>query len=169
MLYPTTEELPAFQERFTLCCVDDPEAAPDPERASETVLPVLVTKDAVPEAEPLLCGLKVTVKLLLDPAATVKGRLTPLKTHSALLVPAEETVTLLPLAEIVPVRLLVLPTVTVPKLRLDGVTASCPVAAPVPESAMFKAGAVEVMAMLPLALPALLGANPTEKVTLLPA
>ena len=62
---------------------------------------------------------------------------------------------------------LLLPRVTFPKMTLLGFAVSEPAATPVPESAMFKGepGASEAMARLPLTVPAAVGANLTENVT----
>ena len=64
-----------------------------------------------------------------------------------------------------------LPTVTLPKLRLVGFDPSVPWATPVPDKGMFRVGleAVEVRVTLPLALAADVGANLTLKVVLWPA
>jgi hypothetical protein len=64
---------------------------------------------------------------------------------------------------------LLLPLCTLPKLNVEGEADNTVVVVPVPERAMFTVVALEVMAMLPLALPALLGAKITEKVVLAPA
>jgi hypothetical protein len=55
----------------------------------------------------------------------------------------------------------VLPTCTVPKAMLVGFAARVPTLTPEPESGMLREGldAVLVIAMLPVALPAVLGAN----------
>ncbi len=59
-----------------------------------------------------------------------------------------------------------LPTVTLPKLRLVGFEPSAPAATPVPDNGMVSVGleALEVMVTLPLKLPADAGANLTVKV-----
>jgi hypothetical protein len=64
-----------------------------------------------------------------------------------------------------------LPTVTLPKLRLVGFAPRVPWATPVPDNGMVKVGldAVEVMVTLPLALAADWGANATLKLALCPA
>jgi len=64
-----------------------------------------------------------------------------------------------------------LPTVTLPKLRLVGFDPSVPWATPVPDNGMVRVGldAVEVIVTLPLALAADVGANLTLKVVLWPA
>jgi hypothetical protein len=93
----------------------------------------------------------------------VSGKEDPLSANSGLLTEAEETVTLDPLALKVTVILLFVPTVTLPKLTLVGVTLICPVAIPVPDKEIVGAAAeeLETKAMLPLALPADCGANST--------
>ena len=64
-----------------------------------------------------------------------------------------------------------LPTVTLPKLRLAGFEPRVPCVTPVPDNGMVRVGfdAVEVMVTLPLALAADRGANLTLKVALWPA
>jgi hypothetical protein len=64
-----------------------------------------------------------------------------------------------------------LPTVTLPKLRLVGFDPNAPGATPVPDNGMVSVGleAVEVMVTLPLTLPADAGVSVTVKVALCPA
>ena len=64
-----------------------------------------------------------------------------------------------------------LPTVTLPKLRLVGFDLSAPGEIPVPDIGMARVGldAVEVIVTLPLALAADCGVNLTVKVALWPA
>jgi hypothetical protein len=64
-----------------------------------------------------------------------------------------------------------LPTVTLPKLKLDGLVVSGPAVAPVPESGMVKLefDAFDVTVMLPVAAPASVGSNETLKAALCPA
>ena len=95
----------------------------------------------------------------------------PDRLNSELLEVAEETVTLAPLAVSVLVRFFVAPTVTLPKLKLAGLTASWPLAAPVPlrETARVGLGAFDVTVTVPLAEPADLGAKTTVNVRLCPA
>jgi len=68
-------------------------------------------------------------------------------------------------------RDLLLPTVTLPKLRLAGFAPSVPGVTPVPDKGMVSAGfeALDVIVMLPLTLPADDGANEMEKLALCPA
>jgi hypothetical protein len=64
-----------------------------------------------------------------------------------------------------------LPTVTLPKLRLVGFDPSAPGAIPVPDNGMVRVGldAFEVTVTLPLTLPADAGVNVTVKPALCPA
>ena len=66
---------------------------------------------------------------------------------------------------------LLLPTITLPKLRLLGLDPKAPIASPVPAKAMVRVGseAFEMMLTLPLALVAEVGVNVTVKVVLCPA
>lgn len=61
------------------------------------------------------------------------------------------------------------PTVTLPKLRLDGFAPSTPGATPVPDNGMIRVGAFEVIATFPLTLPADVGVTETVKLVLCPA
>ena len=125
----------------------------------------------VPDAAPLAVGLNVSVKETLWPAARVNGREIPFMPNSGLVVATEETVTPAPLAVRVPVSLFVVPTVTLPKFALAGVTVSWPGLAPVPERAMlrFVTEPLAVRARLPETAPALDGVNVTLKMRLCPA
>lgn len=75
-----------------------------------------------------------------------------------------------PLPELVRVRVadFVWPTVTFPKDSLAGLRVNCPSEVPVPDRSRFvtESAAVLEMAREPLKLPAALGANLTESVTL---
>ena len=64
-----------------------------------------------------------------------------------------------------------LPTVTLPKLRLVGFDPSVPAVTPVPDRAIVSVGldAFEVIVILPLALAGVVGANATVNVALCPA
>jgi len=67
-------------------------------------------------------------------------------------------------------RDLLLPIVTLPKLRLAGLAPSVPGVTPVPDKGMVSVGleALDVIVTLPMALPADEGANETLKVALWP-
>jgi len=64
-----------------------------------------------------------------------------------------------------------LPTTTLPKLRLVGFAPSAPAVVPVPVSGIVSVGLdpFDVIVTLPLAAPAVVGANATLKVALWPA
>ena len=144
---------------------------PVPPRESTVGEPeALLANEAVPDAAPVACGVKVTVNCRLLPAAIVVGNEMPLSVNSELLRFAEDTVTLVPVALSVAVRGLLAPTATLPKPKLVGFTASCPEAVPVPESGMFNVGfeAFEAIARLPLSPAADGGVKMTVKVTLWP-
>jgi hypothetical protein len=169
MLYPATVVVLAFQDRLTLCCTA---AAPVPVKVWLTVLlEALLPMDSVAEVDPLACGVKVTVKVRLWPAVRVRGRVNPLILNSEVLALADEIVTLDPEALTVAVELLLDPTVTLPKLKLDGLSESCPGEVPVPDKAIVRldTAALEVSTRLPLALPLAVGAKFTPKVKLWPA
>ena len=123
-------------------------------------------------AAPVVAGLKVTVNETLWPAGIVTGSGSPLTLNAELFVLAPVTVTLAPLAVNFPDELPLVPTTTMPRSMVVGVTASCPTAAvPVPDKGMVRVGfeALEVIVRFPLALPADDGANETLKVALCPA
>src|ERR1700739_1020340 len=82
----------------------------------------------VPEALPVVLGAKVAVNVVVWPTASVKGSDTPLMAKPVPLTVAWETVTLA-VPEFVKVtvgELLVVPTVTLPKVRLAGEADSVP-------------------------------------------
>lgn len=149
------------------------EATPVPE--SEIVVvevdafEVIVTS---PLALPADVGLKLTLKLVLPPALRVCGRLMPLTLKPLPLATTLEIVTLLP-----PVLVTVsdidwvLPSVTLPKLKLGELALSAPGATPVPESAIVVVGveASEVTVTSPLVLPGEVGLKLMLKLVLAPA
>ena len=59
--------------------------------------------EALTEARPLVCGVNVTEKFMLWPAAMVTGNASPLIANSELFTLTDETVTLAPVALSVPV------------------------------------------------------------------
>ena len=156
----------AFQFRATLCGRG---AVPFPVRdwkvgVLEALLAKLKLADAVPEA----CGVKVRMNGAELPAAIVTGSEMPLSANSGLLKLADDTVTLAPVAVSVPLWAKLVPTVTLPKLRLVGAKASCPAAIPVALKGMARFGleASEVTERVPLTLPAAAGVKATLKVKL---
>ena len=156
-----------FQDRFTVWLGA---GVPDPVKLSVALdgCPLLATVKlafAVPEVS----GLNVMENEVLCPAGIVTGKRNPPIVNTELLVVAPVTVTLAPLALNVPDALLLVPTTTLPRLSVPGLTASCPTAVvPVPDSAMLTLGFVasDVMLTLPDALPAACGANATVKTAL---
>ena len=128
----------------------------------------LLANDSEAEESPADCGLKVTVKEADLPAVIVVGREIPESVNSLLFRVAEETVTDAPLAVSVPPSADEFPTITLPKLRLVGETASVPVCVPVPESAISSGEleAFDTTAKVPLVAPELAGAKITVKVVL---
>jgi len=168
MLYPTMlGDVLAVQERTTLCIGV---GVPDPLNESAGEFEALLTKESVPEAVPVACGVNVTVNCALLPAGIVTGKDSPLRVNSALLMLADVTVTLAPVALSVAGRFALVPTTTLPNAKLAGVVANCPAAVPVPDSAMFKVGfdAFEATARPPLAPPAEDGVKMMLKVMLCP-
>ena len=132
----------------------------------------LLLKEMVPEAVPLICGVKVTLNGTVWPAFKVSGKVIPLTTNSELLEVAEEMLTLEPLAlSEAGWGLELVPTTTLPKLRAVGDSVNWPGVVLLPESGMLKFGfeAFESSESVPLAVPLTVGANATLKVTLCPA
>lgn len=99
----------------------------------------LLVKPAVPEAAPEAFGVNFNVTGKLVPAGMVTGRVSPTIANSELVEPSDEIVAARPEAASVACKLALDPTVTLPKLRLEGVTVSCATVAltPVPWTWMF--------------------------------
>ena len=97
---------------------------PLPVKDSAVEFEALLANKTLSEAVPLACGLKITVNDALCPAASVKGNESPLKANSEVPTLADETVTLEPVALSVAVKLLVVPTITLPKFKVPGLTAN---------------------------------------------
>jgi hypothetical protein len=111
----------------------------------------------LPLAAPLAVGEKSTVNDVLWPAVNVTGRDSPLKLNPVPLAAAAEMVRLVPPVLVnVSDKLVLLPTWTLPKLRLVGFAVSAACATPVPDSGRFTARleALEEKARLPLEVPA---------------
>lgn len=125
------------------------------------------------EVDPLLPGLKFTLTEMLCPAEMVFGRVNPLNVNSGFVVVAAEIVTEAVLALIVAVLLAVVPTVTFPKLKLDGEIESVPVVFVVvlalPDRATVTLAAFRADTLrVPLNVPVVLGTNLTWMLTLRP-
>jgi len=116
-------------------------------------------------------GLNVTVNDTLLPAGIVTGNDKPPTLNTELFELAAVTVTLAPLAVKLPDAVPLVPTTTLPKARVVGLTVSCPTAVtPVPDNGIVSVGfdPFEVIVTLPLTAPAEAGVNDTLKVALWP-
>lgn len=107
------------QESVTECA-----PAPVPDRATTAgEFEAVLTTETLPVALPTLVGAKTTLKLVFCPAARVSGDKEPLRRNPVPLTVAEETLTLpLPVLLRTTGKVLLLPVVTFPKLRLAGLT-----------------------------------------------
>ena len=112
----------------------------------------------------------MTVNGTFLPAARVRGRVIPLTVNSAVLRLAFETVMLDPVALSEPLKLLLWPTVTLPKLNVAGLTANWPETDAVPASEIVSDGleALETTEIDPAALPPVVGVKVAPKVKLCP-
>ena len=126
----------------------------------------------LPLATPADAGVNVTLSVALCPAVNVTGAVMPVRVNPAPLIPTCEIVTLDPPVFVtVSERDCLLPTITLPKLRLVGLGLRTPGVTPAPDNGIVKVGleAFDVIVMLPLALPAVVGVNVALKVALCPA
>jgi hypothetical protein len=127
----------------------------------------------LPEMLPAAVGVNVAVNDVFAPAVNVSGKLSPLRLYPVPDAAACEMVTLaLPEFDSVIVCELLLPTTTLPKATLVGFAVSEELAAtPVPVRGIVvgEPGALLVSEMLPLALPAAVGANRAVNVAFCPA
>ena len=169
MLYPVADAL-AFQESSTVCCVC---ATPFPETAIAAGDPfALLTMASVPDVATAAVGEYCTVKLMLCEGDSVTGD-PPDKVKFAPVKASLEIATLeLPVFVIVTLREAVLPTLTFPKLTLEGFTARLsPAATPAPLRAIADGGLEASLTRdkLPVEGPADLGSNCTLKAIALPA
>jgi len=168
MLYPTTAEGLEVQLRLTLCAGA---AVPDPVRVSTVgELAALLRKEMIPDAVPLVCGVKVRVTDALWPAAIVVGKDKPPRVNSGLVEVAEEIFTLAAVAVRVALRVLLVRMVTLPKFKAVGLEVNPPAEIPLPARAIVKIGfeAFETTAIAPLAVPTTFGAKKILKVMLCP-
>ena len=123
----------------------------------------------VPLAAPAAVGVKMALKVVDWPALRVIGKVGPVKLNPLPDAAALETVTVWPpLLVTATETVLLLPTVTLPKLALLGFAVKEPAVRPVPESPILSGelGASETIATVPVTAPAAVGAKPTLKVTL---
>ena len=143
---------------------------PVPERGTERVaLLAFELIVNVPLAAPAVVGAKMALNVADCPALRVRGKFGPVKLNPLPEAAALDTVTDAPPVFVTATEtVLLLPTVTLPKLALAGFAVREPGASAVPESAMLKGetDASETIASVPLAAPAVAGAKPTLKVTL---
>ena len=116
----------------------DPGAAPVPDSGTVVVLepfldppllplPLTEVIEIPPLTAPVDCGAKVTLQLTLCPAGRVSGRVIPLNPKPLPVSVTCEMVRVLPpgLVRVITWGWLLLPTVTEPKLTLEGLTPSC--------------------------------------------
>ena len=153
--------------------VSDPAVTALPESGTASVpFDASLANDTAALAAPPDCGLKVTLKAALWPAARVMGRFKPLTVKPELETLACDTVTLdPPELESAADKVCPLPSCTLPKLRLEGFDSSAPGAVATAETGMLTTalGASLVTAMLPVALPADWGVKVTVKFLRWPA
>jgi len=123
MLYPLMfSDVLAVHDKLTLCTGA---GVPVPVKISAVVEGcALLVKVSVALSAPLVCGLKVTVNPALWPAGIVTGSDKPLTLYAELLEPIPVTVTAAPLAVRLPEPCPLVPTTTLPRARVVGVTAS---------------------------------------------
>lgn len=122
-LYPTTfADVLGFQLSVTLCCEGGVPVPLTPRIPG--VFEASLTMLRLPEAAPDADGVNVAVNDAEVPAAMVRGRVMPLTENSLLVVAIEDTVTELPDAFRVPLRLWFRPTMTLPNVMVDGETAN---------------------------------------------
>jgi hypothetical protein len=164
------EELLVFQVKLTVWVGSE---VPVPVRSS-TVEDgtALLAKVSVPLVFPVACGLNVTVKVALFPAAIFAGMLIPLKENRELLLLAELIVTSAPLAVSVPWAVPSAPTATLPKFKVVGLTANFAlVVVPVPLrfSVVVEDFALLSKVSVPLTAPLDFGWKLTVKETLWPS
>ena len=163
-MYPLTE-LPGFQASVTECWT----AAAVPEPVTDSTVGVFVAlliNEMFADAAPDVCGVKVTVREAELPPAIVSGRETPLTENSELLTPADVTVTGAVPAERVAFCDWLVPTVTLPKLILEGVIDNDPSAVALPVIGIERVGfeASELTDTVPLELPLTVGVKVALKV-----
>ena len=150
-----------------------PAVAPIPDNGTVALgLDAFEVMVMLPLADPETVGANFTLKIVLCPALNVRGTAIPLRVKPGPLTAACEIVTLDPPEFVnVPDKDCVPPTVTVPNTRLLGFDVIAPAVAPVPDNGMVRLGldAFDVMFMLPVAVPAAVGANVKGTLVLCPA
>ena len=154
--------------RLVGAAVRAPGASPVPDKDIVSVgfdaFELMVT---VPLALPPVVGANETVNVVFCDGFRVRGVVIPLSWNPVPLMLACETPTAVPpvLVRVTPTEA-VEPVSTLPKASLDGLSESAPAVTPVPESDIVSVGldAFELMVTVPLALPAVCGANVTVNV-----
>ena len=142
---------------------------------SETVklgFEALLVMVRLPVGVPAVVGANTTLNDLLAPAARVKGNVRPVTLNPFPVAVACEIVTLdPPLLVTVSERVCVASTRTLPKLKLGLVAASVPAVVAVPDNEIESVGleASLVRVILPVGVPAVVGANITLNDLLAPA
>ncbi len=127
-LYPITVDVLGSHDNATVW-LDG--CAPVPLKACERdASEALLVNDTFPEEEPAAGGVKVTVYWAVVPAGTVTGNVIPLTAYPDPFHAADETTTSEPVADKVPVNTELLPTATLPKFNVAGVTDSVPALLP---------------------------------------
>ena len=127
--------------------------------------------DTLPVALAAVVGAKVTVKETFWPGLRVwADSVLMLNPVPAMLLPEIETAAVPVLESVTVVGALLLPTATLPKLTLAGLALSAP-CVPVPLTGIERVPfvAVDVIVMLPDAVPVAVGANAVEKLAVAPA
>lgn len=165
-----TATLPKF--RLVGFAASVPACAPVPERLIvKTEFVALEAIVTLPVATPAAVGWNDTLKLALCPAANVMGADSPLMLNPDPATAVCEIVMLVdPVLVRVSDRLSLVPTGTVPKLRLPELDPRAPVKTPVPVSPIFNRefAAFDAIATAPLASPVVLGANEMVNVVFCP-
>ena len=134
----------------------------------------LLVNPALPEAAPEAFGVNLIVTGTLCPAGMVTGRLSPSRVNSELDDPSDEMVTLAFEAVSVACRLVLDPTVTLPKFSVAGVTPSTgtalPLGTPVPVRSIESEESLAVLwsVMTPVVDPPAVGLKMTGNSTLFP-
>ena len=171
-LLPTVTLPSASVVGATVSCPAAP-PVPVPERGTTKVesdaSEIIVTS---PFTAPVEAGLNETLKVLLCPGVNVTGTVIPLTLNPAPLAVSEEIVELMPPTLVrVSDRVCVLPTATLPKLRVVGFDTRVPGEVPVPVRGIVNVGfeASEVTVTLPVLVPVESGLNDTLNVALCPA
>jgi hypothetical protein len=147
--------------------------APVPDSAiSAVLLDPLKLSDTCPVTAPAAVGANFTPNVVSCPGANVNGRLSPVTLKPAPVTVACEIVRLAPPVFCkVSVCVALLPTTTVPKLKLLGLVDNTPVTIPVPASGTFRTLPVPVLvsARLTVTLPSACGWKTILKLVLCPA